>query len=343
MRRLELLFLVLGAGLFLLLLRQIGFSSLVSLFGAQRFRFLLVLVPTGISYVLFCVAWYLVLDPEARRVISFPYLFLVSMAGFSLNYVTPLIPLGGEPLRMILLSRSLGKQRAVSSVIAYNALHVLSHLLIFFLACVLGFTLLRGIPGHWTGMVAGAAVSAGLAVILLTFHERGAAVRGLGLLRRIPALRISEGRAARWLERLDRYHESVSSFYRTRRKEFWIALAVDFVGRTIWATEVAIMLDNIGHRISLLQAFFIHSVGSMLMVLTFFIPYELGAREGWAALCLQWCGLDPSLGVYVGVASRLREFLWIIVGFSIMAGLGLRGATVFDLMRGKRPLDKEAP
>ena len=83
MRRWEWLFLAVGLGLFALLLRQFGIHSLLDTIVAQGPRFGWVLLPTLGSYLLFCSAWWLTLLPSGRRLVRFPYLLVVSIAGFS--------------------------------------------------------------------------------------------------------------------------------------------------------------------------------------------------------------------------------------------------------------------
>ncbi|MBI5837037.1 MAG: flippase-like domain-containing protein [Candidatus Eisenbacteria bacterium] len=324
MKRLEWLFLALGAGLFLLLLRQFGLVSLLNSLAGQGPLFLLVLIPTAVSYLLFCFAWWLALDPAARRELKFRYLFLVSIAGFSLNYMTPFIALGGEPLKMMLISRRLGKHRAVSSVIAYNALHVLSHMGVFIVALVLGFWLLELTPTRVVALGGGAAAAGLVAFALLTAHQGGLVERLFGWLGRQRLVKIRADRLASWQERLVRYDDSVTSFYRERRGSFWLALGADFLGRAIWAMEVMVMMANVGIWLNPLRTFFAHSVSSLMQVATFFVPYELGVKEGSFYLCLKWLEADPSYGIYLGVASRLRELIWIAGGLAIMAALGVR-------------------
>ena len=325
MKRLEVLFFALGAALFLLLLRRFGLTSLLDSLTGQGPRFFLILIPTAVSYLLFCFAWWLTLEPAERSELSFPYLFLVSMAGFSLNYITPFIALGGEPLKMVILSRKLGRMRGVSSVLAYNALHVLSHLFVFMAACLLGFWVMEPSPTRAGGLIGGLLVSASLAAVLLTCHERGLAEQVFRVLRRLRLLRAGGATQEQWQERLQRYDESVRSFYRTRGRDFWLALTADFFGRSIWTYEVVLMFRNLGQALDPWRAYFVHSINSMMMVPTFFVPYELGVKEGAFCLCLKWLGLDPSLGIYVGVASRVREIIWIAVGLVIMASLGVKG------------------
>jgi len=48
--------------------------------------------------------------------------------------------------------------------------------------------------------------------------------------------------------------------------------------------------------------------------LFFFIPFELGAREGGLYLVLGSIHLTSVIGIYIGIINRAREFFWILVG-----------------------------
>jgi len=313
-----------GAALFWLLLRRFGASALVDSLIQQGPRFFLIMIPTAFSYLLFCLAFWLMLGGAARRAVSFSRLFLVSIAGFSLNYLTPFIALGGEPLKMWILSKDLGRQKAIGSVLAYNALHVLSHLFIFALACLIGFALAPLNLARATLLSVGLLVSCSLIAVILSCHERGVTARLFGFLARLRLPGLTSERLAAWQEGLGRYDDQITQFYRQERRTFWLALSLDFLGRSIWATEMTVMFLNLGRWLDPIRAFFVHSVSSLMLVLSFFVPYELGVKEGVLCLCLQWIGLDPSAGIYLGVASRLREVIWIAVGLVIMFSLGIR-------------------
>ncbi len=324
MKRWEWLFLVLGLGLFALLLREFGLHSLFDTILDQGLRFGWVLLPTLGSYVLFCCAWWLTLTPDSRKKVRFPYLFVVSIAGFSLNYVTPVLPVGGEPLKVMLLGRKVGAPTALTSVITYNAVHILSHVLIFFSAFVLGFFVLQPSPTRVVAMALGALTCGGVAWVLLSFHQRGVAERLFRVLRRLPILKSRPGTLDNWQATLGKFDTSMTALYRERRGTFWLALLADTLGRGLWAMEVGVMLRNVGVWLNPAGTLFAHSLSSLMQVGTFFIPYELGVKEGSFYLCLKWLDLNPELGVYLGIASRLREVLWIALGLLIMVALGVR-------------------
>ena len=73
----------------------------------------------------------------------------------------------------------------------------------------------------------------------------------------------------------------------------------------------------LGAPISLGDAFIIESVTQMVRMGTFFIPMSLGAQEGAFFLLAQSVTGSGTIGLALGVVRRLREIIWIIVGFLV--------------------------
>jgi hypothetical protein len=60
----------------------------------------------------------------------------------------------------------------------------------------------------------------------------------------------------------------------------------------------------------------IDSAANLMLTLAFFIPFELGAREGGLYLILSGFGIGSSVGVFVALCNRIREIFWIGVGLT---------------------------
>jgi len=58
----------------------------------------------------------------------------------------------------------------------------------------------------------------------------------------------------------------------------------------------------------------------------FIVPFEVGTKEGSLYLMFQLLGLDPALGVYTAIVSRLRDIAWIGVGLALVWLSGRRAA-----------------
>jgi len=59
----------------------------------------------------------------------------------------------------------------------------------------------------------------------------------------------------------------------------------------------------------------------------FFVPFELGAREGAFYLLFGLFGLDPQLGLYASIVSRVRDIVWIGAGLLLIWPAAVRERT----------------
>ncbi len=57
---------------------------------------------------------------------------------------------------------------------------------------------------------------------------------------------------------------------------------------------------------------------SLLANLLFFLPMQLGGREGGFALAVGGLSLSGAYGVYAALITRIREMVWIVIGLVLM-------------------------
>jgi hypothetical protein len=75
---------------------------------------------------------------------------------------------------------------------------------------------------------------------------------------------------------------------------------------------------SLGVRLGYLRAFAIGGLEALMGNLLFFVPFELGAREGSYLALFSLFGMDPQLGLYTSIVSRVRDFVWIGLGLLLM-------------------------
>ena len=82
-----------------------------------------------IIYGINALAWQAIIRSkcEADEHVSFWRIYRLTITGYALNYATPVGGLGGEPYRIMELSKDIGNQRATSSVILYAMMHFFAH------------------------------------------------------------------------------------------------------------------------------------------------------------------------------------------------------------------------
>ena len=318
----RLLAILAGATVLILLVRQVGLDALWSGSRAVGWLLIPILLLHAVVYGLNAVAWWITLAPEPDCP-PFVSLFRISVVGFAINFITPVVNAGGEPYRVAALSAWLGTRRAAGSVLQYVLLHALSSLLMWFTAVgfALGF-------GHASGRVrlvlAGTAVviAAGLAVVL-TGHRHGFVTK---LAAGVARLRL--GRVSRWLTEREAAFAAVdaqvTSLHRERPGRLAAAVVVDYASRWVAAGELLLVAQGLGIDVGVTAAVMISGLSALAVNLLFMLPWELGSREGSLYVLFALAGVPASVGLVAAMATRIREFVWCGLGLALVSSRSTR-------------------
>ena len=316
-RKLQLLLFLAGSAVFAYLVGRIGVEQLLS----DTVRTGWLFVPIVLLYGVVCLcnawAWWLSMADEPSHP-PFWRTFAITVASFSLNFMTPMVNVGGEPFKIAAVAPWLGLRRAAGSVVIYQMLHTLGMLLSFVTAVVLGALLLPPHPAILATLAVAFVVLTGLTLLLLTGHRRGGLERLLDLLHRIPFVE----RVARRLEpkraTIAQMDEQITEFYHRRPRRFVQALALEYLSRSIFMIEYMLIALGVGLHMTFAQAYVIGGLTSLMQNVTFFVPFEVGTKEGSLYLMFQLLGIDPAVGVYTAIVSRVRDLAWIGLGLALV-------------------------
>jgi uncharacterized protein (TIRG00374 family) len=322
-RKLQLLLFALGSGVFAYLVARIGVEQLVRDALHTGWVFVPIVLLCGVVYLCNAWAWWLTMADEPSHP-PFWRSYAISVAGFALNFMTPMVNVGGEPFKIAAVAPWLGVRRAAGSVVIYQMVHTLGMLLSFLTAVVLGVALLPHTPPILASLGVAFLALAGLTLLLLTGHRRGGLERLLDFLHRIPVL----DRLARRLEpkraTLAQMDEQITAFYHRRPRRFVQALALEFLSRAIFMIEYMLIAFGVGVSMTFAQAYVIGGLTSLIQNVLFVVPFEVGTKEGSLYLLFRLLGLDPALGVYTAIVSRLRDLAWIGGGLALVWFSGRR-------------------
>ena len=314
-----------GSALFAYLVARIGLGTLAADAARTGWMFLPILLLYGLVYVCNAWAWWLMMADEPARP-PFWRAYAITVSGFSLNFVTPMINVGGEPFKVAAVSQWLGVRRAAGSVVCYQMLHTLAMVLSWLTALGLGAVLLPHDPAVLAALAVAAAVLVGLGALLVSGHRSGVLERLLDVLHRVPLL----GRLARLVEPrravLAQVDAQIADFYRGNRRRFYQALALEYLSRAIYMAEYWLIFLSVGLDAGYLKAYLIGGLSTLMLNVLFIIPFEIGAKEGSLYLLFRLLGLDPALGVYTAIVSRLRDLVWIACGLTLVWFSGRRAA-----------------
>lgn len=299
-------------------------GEIVRTAGGKLLLLILLWVPI---YLMNALAWYLIIRDDCRSGVPFMQVFKMSVTGFALNYVTPFGLMGGEPYRIMELTPYVGAAKASSSVILYVMMHICSHFCFWLSAIAVYVTLHFCVGGMyvlnwWTGLVLTVLTIVFLLVCWLFSRgfRHGFVVKVFGLLGRLPLVR-------RWAvpfldshsEQLQRIDGQIRHLHgEGHGKPFWGSLLLEYSARVLGCVEYWILLRLLVPDATFLDSFVISAFSSCFSNMLFIMPMQLGAREGGLALAAASISLPGSVGLSVSLMTRIREFVWIVIGVGIM-------------------------
>lgn len=272
-----------------------------------------------------------IISKEER--VSLWRIFKLTISGYALNYSTPMGGLGGEPYRIMELSKDIGNQRATSSVVLYVMMHFLAHFMLWF------FSIFLYIGLAWHGdvpltpvieiLLALAAVLCLLAAYLFSRgYKYGLVTKMTALVGKMPGLRKW---GTRFMQRhetsLRKVDEQIAMLHQQDKRTFYWSLLLEFAARLTQSFEIMFMLLLFdiggGSGFSGVVLTFLYSV-LMLAVTTVcanligFLPMQIGVQEGGFVVSIALLGFAPAVGVFVSIICRVREVFWIFVGLVLM-------------------------
>ena len=79
------------------------------------------------------------------------------------------------------------------------------------------------------------------------------------------------------------------------------------------------ILHAFGLPIGFAEALLILAFSSLMGNLLFFLPMQLGAREGGIAIIVKILGITTGgVGIYTSFYTRIRELFWVLVGVGLV-------------------------
>lgn len=315
-------FLVFGivAVIIMLFTFDVSYDELLSNLKRAGFYLPLVLLLWLVIYFINTLSWHIIIKSGGKvSGLTFMKLFKYTVSGFALNYVTPVGLMGGEPYRVMELTPYLGVERSTSSVILYVMTHIFSHF-VFWLSAVVVYVLFY--PVSWEmGIILGFVtfLCIFLGTLLAKGYKHGMAVACMRVGGKIPFLKNKVANFAEaHKEQLENIDEQIALLHQQRKSTFYSALALEYTSRLVSCAEVWLILNVLTTDVSFANCFLILAFSSLLANLLFFLPMQLGGREGGFALAVGGLALSGAYGVYTALITRVRELVWIVIGLALM-------------------------
>jgi hypothetical protein len=243
-------------------------------------------------------------------------IWTVLLAASSFELLTPL---GGEPMKAVVLKRRYGLSytETSASLVLTRTTDMLAVLLFvtFGGALVLGTGLLP--RAHERAALLGFGLFALAAACFVTAqrnHGFSRIAERLGRLR--VAGRLGE-RAVAALAPLMAVEDALGTFYARRRVRLVLSVAAAVAELTLGAVADYLALWLLGQPATLRDALVIQAIVLLVTNMLFFVPANLGTQEGALVLA---CGAifgSPALGLALAAIRRARDLVWVAGGLVV--------------------------
>lgn len=252
--------------------------------------------------------------------LSYRHAYKLTVSGFAFSYTTP-FGFGGGPYRVMELSSYIGVPRAMSSVVLYSMMHIFSHICLWSSAAVLFAVAYTEKMTPFLWALFGVFVVVLIAVVFV-FHlcyKRGVIVKLFKPLLHVPlakrwAIPFYEKHAAD-MQKID---DNIA-YLHSQPRAFYSSLLFEYIARVINALEYYFILLSLGVSLTFWDAILVLAFSSLIGNLLFFLPMQLGAREGGLSLIVKILGLSaPGIGIFTSLYTRVRELVWIFIGVGLV-------------------------
>lgn len=272
------------------------------------------------------------LDPGEH--VSLWRIYRLTISGYALNNTTPMGGLGGEPYRIIELTKDTSKAHATSSVILYSMMHIYSHFWFWFTSIFLYIGLVLAgdhLPMNW-GIVCALLLLTVFCLVGFYFfsigYRNGLTVKVIGWIGKIPGLKNwSKHFLERHIDTLQNVDKQIAALHSQNSKAFYRSLILEYVARLMLGLEVMFMLilfgkdeggGFCGYMLLFLHCVLVEAITSWCANIIGFLPLQLGVQELGYAVSTSALGLTGEIGFFVSIIARVRQIVWAAIGIGLM-------------------------
>lgn len=324
-----------GAIVVMILTFKVSFVEMWNNLSRAGYWLVAILLLWMVLYLMNTFTWRIIIRGSGKCKVPFWKLYKVTVTGFALNYATPAGLMGGEPYKVMELTPYIGRERATSSVLLFAMMHIFSHFWYWLTAVVLYVIFIPLDTQMAVILPLVALFSLSGIYLFVRGYRHGMVVKILNLVAKIPGCR-------KWGRRFIEQHsdelctidKQIAQLQQQKKANFFGSFVLEYVGRIMQSLEIFFMLRLVDVQGSMPQLFMyslmILSFTSLFANLLFFMPLQIGGREGGFAMStvqMKMSGVGGvlltlkeamTIAVFISIIVRIRELFWTAVGMLLM-------------------------
>lgn len=314
------LFFIFGLVVLAVMASRLDYDQVCQGISNAGYWFAAVLALWAALYIINTWTWYLIIRSTGdTKNIKFGWLYRITVSGFALNYATPGGLMGGEPYKIMALSPKIGTERASSSVILFAMTHIFSHFWFWLLSVILFIAVHTITPVFGIIMAAIAAFCIAGIMFFVKGYKKGLAVKAMNICRHIPGIK---NKAAKFIEKnkqsLSEIDSQIAALHNQSRGTFVAAVVSELICRILSALEIYFIVRILTPEITYADSILILAFTSLFANLLFFLPLQLGGREGGFMLSGTGLAIPTPTTIFVALIVRLRELIWTAIGLLLI-------------------------
>jgi hypothetical protein len=217
------------------------------------------------------------------------------------------------------LSPKIGTAKASSSVILFVMTHIYSHFWFWLLSVGL-YVLTQSMTTLACILLPIIAV---VCLIVIWFfirgYKKGIAVTGMNFLSHFPMVkRWAQPFVERNKDKLAEVDAQIAALHNQNLRTFVTAVVLELLCRLFSTLEIYFILLVIMPGVTIPQCILIYAFTTLFANMLFFMPLQLGGREGGFLMSAEGLSLTAQAGIFVALIVRVRELIWTAIGLLLI-------------------------
>jgi uncharacterized protein (TIRG00374 family) len=310
---------VLGLSLLIWFIKEsdINLNDIGRYFRIMNWRFVFILISTFIAYLLASKAWQQCFYLESR-VINIFQLFSIRLIGESLAQINPTNVVAGESIKAYIMKRKgFGYKESIVSLTISRLIIIFSGISFISIGTIIFMDDFDFIKNKYIVYSILLIVILLFSRILFLLHKgKGLLYLLIKLFQIVYKLFPNNKTLPKIINNLREVDVDLIDFYKHKKLHFAYAFILSFVHYIFGALEYYIILSIFDVDITILSCIIIEIGIIIFKASGSFVPGQIGVEEYGNKFLLELVGVQNSeLWVIVSVLRRLRQIIWIGIGF----------------------------